>query len=179
MVILRISEGLSGVGRQSVTWCSTFNICINVCFKNSLGVRIIKINLHVIQVTNELFLNLTAQKVFLDFFVFSYILTDFLCVFCANFKSYLPVFQIFAMLLSSSSVFVYAFYLNLFAFQQEKLKKKTSLAKKSCVMVIFKPKIFFYFLQNGYGDSYERGGNPRTGYYCFAINTNTTIILLL
>lgn len=46
-------------------------------------------------------------------------------------------------------------------------------------MVIFKPKLFFYFLQNGYGDSYERGGNPRTGYYCFAINTNTTIILLL
>lgn len=47
-----------------------------------------------------------------------------------------------------------------------------------CTCDFFNPKLFFIFLQNGYGDSYERGGNPRTGYYCFAINTNTTIILL-
>lgn len=47
-----------------------------------------------------------------------------------------------------------------------------------CSCDFFNPKLFFIFLQNGYGDSYERGGNPRTGYYCFAINTNTTIILL-
>lgn len=77
-----------------MNWRSTFNICIDVhvCFKNSLGLCLIKTNLYFMQVINELFVSLTAQKYFRDLFLFLYILTDWYLHFWAHFKSYMPVY---------------------------------------------------------------------------------------